>query len=358
MTASPIKVPHTDGYDVAEPNAASPAVGAIASNLAPPTVSPMAPSSSNSGNGMNNCTSTGKLSKSTTKTQTGMNGGRWTEQEHQSFLAGLRLYGREWKKVASKIKTRSSAQIRSHAQKYFAKLARDEEMRKNGMIGSQHGNNSTNSINSKSYGYYSDGGSSAINSGDDSADTDSSAAHHSSSTRMKKDPHQRAILPISSMGVHHFNTNMNDSVGKKRSRSPCGSQFPKFGSSSVGGSVQPPLKQQRMTSEASEINLLPSVDELLEKVSPSIRQRLSGLVDAEICALQVLSCYAMLQRQDPLQSLQSHNSGHALNNSVKYSSSPTFVRPSEHGRSHLLSQSSMGISGFSTDRFASTSSIY
>ncbi|EGZ17910.1 hypothetical protein PHYSODRAFT_373030, partial [Phytophthora sojae] len=53
-----------------------------------------------------------------------MNGGRWTEQEHQSFLAGLRLYGREWKKVAAKIKTRTSAQIRSHAQKYFAKLAR------------------------------------------------------------------------------------------------------------------------------------------------------------------------------------------------------------------------------------------
>ncbi|KAF0693011.1 Aste57867_15960 [Aphanomyces stellatus] len=54
-----------------------------------------------------------------------MNGGRWTEQEHESFLAGLHLYGREWKKVAAKIKTRTSAQIRSHAQKYFAKLAKD-----------------------------------------------------------------------------------------------------------------------------------------------------------------------------------------------------------------------------------------
>ena len=48
--------------------------------------------------------------------------GRWTMEEHEAFLQGLRLYGREWKRVAADIKTRSSAQIRSHAQKYFAKL--------------------------------------------------------------------------------------------------------------------------------------------------------------------------------------------------------------------------------------------
>jgi hypothetical protein len=34
------------------------------------------------------------------------------------------MYGREWKRVAADIKTRTSAQIRSHAQKYFAKLAK------------------------------------------------------------------------------------------------------------------------------------------------------------------------------------------------------------------------------------------
>lgn len=52
--------------------------------------------------------------------------GRWTQEEHQAFLVGLQLYGREWKKVAQQIKTRSSAQIRSHAQKYFAKLSKAE----------------------------------------------------------------------------------------------------------------------------------------------------------------------------------------------------------------------------------------
>jgi len=36
------------------------------------------------------------------------------------------LYGRDWKLVSNLIPTRSSAQIRSHAQKYFAKLSSDE----------------------------------------------------------------------------------------------------------------------------------------------------------------------------------------------------------------------------------------
>mmetsp|Transcript_1320 Transcript_1320/g.2693 ORF Transcript_1320/g.2693 Transcript_1320/m.2693 type:complete len:418 (-) Transcript_1320:86-1339(-) len=51
--------------------------------------------------------------------------GRWTREEHEAFLEGLKQYGREWKKVAQKISTRTSAQIRSHAQKYFTKLAKE-----------------------------------------------------------------------------------------------------------------------------------------------------------------------------------------------------------------------------------------
>jgi len=47
--------------------------------------------------------------------------GRWTDAEHQAFLQGLATYGREWKRVAVHIPTRTSAQVRSHAQKYFAK---------------------------------------------------------------------------------------------------------------------------------------------------------------------------------------------------------------------------------------------
>ena len=55
--------------------------------------------------------------------------GRWTREEHEQFLGGLKIYGREWKKVATGIPTRTSAQIRSHAQKYFAKISREEQQR-------------------------------------------------------------------------------------------------------------------------------------------------------------------------------------------------------------------------------------
>lgn len=65
--------------------------------------------------------------KRTPQRKAGQTAGRWTNQEHYAFLDGLKEFGREWKKVATSIPTRTSAQIRSHAQKYFAKLQRDQE---------------------------------------------------------------------------------------------------------------------------------------------------------------------------------------------------------------------------------------
>ena len=53
------------------------------------------------------------------------NAGRWTKPEHDAFVEGLRLYGKEWKRVAKLIPTRTVVQIRTHAQKYFQKLAKD-----------------------------------------------------------------------------------------------------------------------------------------------------------------------------------------------------------------------------------------
>ena len=48
--------------------------------------------------------------------------GRWTEEEHQKFIEGILQYGNEWKKVQQIIKTRSSTQARSHAQKFFLRV--------------------------------------------------------------------------------------------------------------------------------------------------------------------------------------------------------------------------------------------
>ena len=51
--------------------------------------------------------------------------GRWTEEEHQKFIDGILKYGNEWKKVQQIIKTRSSTQARSHAQKFFLKFKKN-----------------------------------------------------------------------------------------------------------------------------------------------------------------------------------------------------------------------------------------
>lgn len=50
--------------------------------------------------------------------------GRWTSDEHERFLEGLRLYQKGWKKIAAHIATRSVVQVRTHAQKYFLKMAK------------------------------------------------------------------------------------------------------------------------------------------------------------------------------------------------------------------------------------------
>jgi len=50
------------------------------------------------------------------------NNGRWDKIEHRRFLQGCLLYKNNWKKVETYVKTRTSTQIRSHAQKYLKKL--------------------------------------------------------------------------------------------------------------------------------------------------------------------------------------------------------------------------------------------
>lgn len=52
------------------------------------------------------------------------NKGRWTNEEHQGFLRGLDVYGRNWDAVTLFVPTRTALQIRTHSQKYFAKTAK------------------------------------------------------------------------------------------------------------------------------------------------------------------------------------------------------------------------------------------
>ena len=53
------------------------------------------------------------------------NKGRWNSEEHKKFIVGILEYGNDWKKVQKLIKTRSSTQARSHAQKFFLRIKND-----------------------------------------------------------------------------------------------------------------------------------------------------------------------------------------------------------------------------------------
>jgi SHAQKYF class myb-like DNA-binding protein len=56
------------------------------------------------------------------------NRGHWTQEEHEKFLQALELYGRDWKKIVQHVGSRTSNQVRSHAQKYFLKLEKRQNL--------------------------------------------------------------------------------------------------------------------------------------------------------------------------------------------------------------------------------------
>ncbi|CAK4067416.1 unnamed protein product [Aphanomyces euteiches] len=56
--------------------------------------------------------------------------GRWTRQEHELFLKGIQMFPNgPWKYVAAIVKTRTVRQLRTHAQKYRAKMAKRHQQR-------------------------------------------------------------------------------------------------------------------------------------------------------------------------------------------------------------------------------------
>ena len=55
-----------------------------------------------------------------------LSNGKWTSEEHRRFLEAMKAYGNSWDLVKEYIGTRTAAQIRSHAQKYYCGMRKRE----------------------------------------------------------------------------------------------------------------------------------------------------------------------------------------------------------------------------------------
>ena len=66
-----------------------------------------------------------------------MNTGRWTKFEHDLFVKALDMYGKNWHCISLFVATRTQLQCRTHAQKYFLRLRKQQD-RKHWKHRSQH----------------------------------------------------------------------------------------------------------------------------------------------------------------------------------------------------------------------------
>lgn len=60
--------------------------------------------------------------------------GRWNKEEHEKFIHAIKTFGKNWKDVEKHIESRTGAQIRSHAQKFFNRIIKKYNIEKHKVI--------------------------------------------------------------------------------------------------------------------------------------------------------------------------------------------------------------------------------
>ena len=53
---------------------------------------------------------------------------RWTDEEHEEFVAAVGRFGKRWKTVAEHVPSKTAAQVRTHGTKYFSKLKERQDL--------------------------------------------------------------------------------------------------------------------------------------------------------------------------------------------------------------------------------------
>ncbi|KAL4462623.1 hypothetical protein ABPG74_000453 [Tetrahymena malaccensis] len=142
--------------------------------------------------------------------------GRWTKDEHKKFIEGIQKYGRNWKKVEEHIGTRTGAQIRSHAQKFFNRL--EKEAQNSAKVSDQSRqlleimNNSSHHHNSSSNQNTSSASSSAKQAANQTASTQNSSNEKTTQQEKEKKPIQNLTNSSSNNSNNITNNNNTNNI--------------------------------------------------------------------------------------------------------------------------------------------------
>ena len=94
---------------------------------------------------------------------TGITIGRWTRDEHKKFIEAIIKFGNNWKEVQEYVNTRTSTQARSHAQKFFEKIKKNNTLKNFDALNSDYSENFTNTTILQLHNIYGNKSKSEIN---------------------------------------------------------------------------------------------------------------------------------------------------------------------------------------------------